>query len=397
MLNGFCNMLPGRYCILAVLLLCAMYGNAQKTVDAAYIDSLSYEQFVRGDWDDLLQTGYLAKKHRIDFMYLQQRIGYACFAKKQYYKSMMHYDKAAKSGEDEITRLYQYYNAFNTNKKAYALYYASKLSKESIEYLRVPKVKIIDAADFEYSHKMPAEKSMHNASYKRAGLNSLLGYKVSLYQSVSHFVQSTDSMAMRQTEYLALAGWTPHSRIHFDLAYHFVGLRVDYEGISNYPGHILFGKATHRLNRFDLALSGAVFSNKWMDYKQAGLHVSVNFAGKIPVTLAGSAYQVYEDALISGKQSRQIFTQTVGVMPFKKLWTEVFVNSGNLNHFIDANALYIYNSLDPTTFRAGASAFYYFCRPLTVYLNYTYDKKEMVYTNLNYNQHSITGGFIWQF
>ncbi|GAB1416801.1 hypothetical protein MASR2M117_22070 [Paludibacter sp.] len=375
-----------------------LHGFAKDHIDMTYIDSLSYEQYMRGQWDDLLQTGRIAKQHQIDFMYLQQRLGYAHFVKKQYYQSMMHYDKAAKFGKDEITQLYQYYNALYTNNTAFARYHASHLSVESKEYLKIPKFKIIDAIDIEYSHKIPATTSIHNASYKRIGLNSLLGYRLNLYQSFSHFSQSTDTTATRQTEYLALVKWIPFTHTNFDLAYHFVGANVNYGG-SNYfyLGHVLYGKATQQLNRFDLSLSGGFYMSELLDSKQIGLHLAVNFAGEIPIKLTSSVYQVFETTQTNGSENRQIFKQVIGVSPYKKLWTEAFINIGNLNYFIDANALYIYNSLDSTVFRTGGSVFYYICKPLTMYVNYTFDKKNIAYSNQLYNQHSITGGFIWQF
>ena len=83
-------------------------------------------------------------------------------------------------------------------------------------------------------------------------------------------------------------------------------------------------------------------------------------------------------------------------MLFNRLWTEAYVNLGNLNQFIDNNGLYFYNSLDPTTFRTGISGFWYVCKPLTIYLNYNYDTKKIFTDNLFYNQHSITGGLIWK-
>ena len=81
----------------------------------------------------------------------------------------------------------------------------------------------------------------------------------------------------------------------------------------------------------------------------------------------------------------------------KKVWLEGNVTLGNLNNFADLNGLYIYNSLDPTTFRTGLSLYYYLNKQLTLYSNYTFSKKHITEYDVNYNQHSITGGIIWKF
>lgn len=387
-----------KYYFLYVLLFVVLHGYAKDKIDVVYIDSLSYEQYMQGQWEELIQTGRLAKKSKIDFMYLQQRLGYAHFVKKQYYKSMYHYEKARKyDKKDELTRLFQYYNAQYTGRLAYARQFVSKLSEESRDYLQVPKFKLIDAIDLEYSHKFPSLDAVHEASYTRIGLNSLIAYQFSLYQTFAYFNQRTDSTTTTQYEYFISAGWTPLSHTHLNVAYHYMGAKVSYEGDTySYPGHVFYTKASYQINRFDLALSGAYYNSEWLDSKQIGLHAGLNFAGPNPISLNSSFYQVFEETTLYGRQNRNIFKQTAGIMLFDRFWTEAMVSIGNLNYFIDNNALYVYNSLDSTVFRTGASIFYYLNQPFTVFFNYTYDLKEVLSTNTLYNQHSITGGLIWQ-
>lgn len=80
----------------------------------------------------------------------------------------------------------------------------------------------------------------------------------------------------------------------------------------------------------------------------------------------------------------------------KKFWAEANVTFGNLNNYVSAEGLYLYNSYDQTTFRTGASMFWYVNKNLTLFSNYTYDKKLVVSDLSNYNQNSITGGIIWK-
>lgn len=382
--------------IVLLLFFFSLLGYANNQVSVESIDSLSYAQFNAGDWDGLIETAKLAEKNNIDFKWLQQRVGYAYFVKKQYYKSMRHYEKALDYDDDEISRLYLYYNGVYTGRTAFARFQASQLSEITLKEVNEKQYRLIDAVDLEYSYKMPDNPSTHQAHYKRIGLNSQLGYKLNLYQSFSNFNQSTDTTQTRQNEYFVLLGWNPAAKTNISIGYHYVGSKVVYGADTfNYPGNILYGKITQQLNRFDLALSGASFKNEWLDSKQLGVHLGVNFAGRNNINLSSSYYRIVETGL-DYSYGRNVFKQTAGIMLFNRMWTEAYVNVGNLNQFIDNNGLYFYNSLDPTTFRTGISGFWYLCKPLTIYLNYNYDTKKIFTDNLFYNQHSITGGLIWK-
>lgn len=373
----------------------SMYANIDIT--QAYIDSISFQYFQSGNWDEVIRTGKLAEKNNINFKWLQQRIGYAYFNKKQYYKSIQHYEKALKlDKKDEITSLYLYYNGINTGSTAYARYHAGKLSDASKTYVDQKEIRLFDALDLEFSYKIPDIAAINNASYQRLGLNSQLGYQLNLYQTFSLFSQSTDTTQTKQNEYFALISWNPAARTNISLGYHSVGTKVNTtSGTYLYPGHMIYGKISHKINRFDLSASGANFNNDLIDTRQYGLHLGVGFSGENNINLTSSFFRIYETSF-NNTSGRNIFKQTAGIMLFDRLWTEASINLGNLNRFIDNNGMYLYNSLDPTTFRTGLSVFGYVSKPLTLYLNYTFDNKLIVTSQQQYNQHSITGGIIWK-
>jgi len=386
------------YLFIVVLLISKpLSGYAEEKITLAYIDSVSLHHFQVGNWDELINTGKLAEENNINFKWLQQRVGYAFFYKKQYYKSMQHYENAlAFDKDDEITHLYLYYNGINTGAVAYARYHAGKLSDDYKAYIQQKKFRTFDAVDLEFSYKIPETTLINEALYQRIGLNSMLGYRLNLYQTYSRFNQSTDTTQTKQNEYFALIGWNPTSKINLSLGYHYVGTKVTLSpDVYFYPGNIIYGKISHKLNRFDLSVSGANFNNDWIDTKQLGLHLGAGFSGESNIYFTSSYFRIIETGL-NYTYGRDLFKQTAGIFLFRRLWTEASVNFGNLNHFIDSNGMYIYNSLDPTTFRTGLSLFGYVSKPLTVYINYTFDEKLVVSSNQQYNQHSITGGIIWK-
>lgn len=400
----------GSYKIWIIFTFCLLFynlhGYANDKITLAYIDSLSYIQYINGDWEALIQTGKTAKQHKIHFKLLSQRMGYAHFIKKQYYHSLHHYEQALKyDKEDEITCLYLFYNGINLGRMNYARYHAKHFSKEDLPYFHQQKFRWVDAVDLEYSYKIPESQLIHHAAFRRIGINSQIGHQFSLYQTSSFFNQSTDTTQTRQFEYNLSASWNPCAKTNLNISYHYLGAEVDYF-VENetypysYPAHAFYTHVAQQIKRYDLAISGALFDNKRINSKQVGIRAGINFSGNQLLNFTSSYYRIFENGLNHENQDYKdnlgIFKQSVGMMFWNRVWTEGFVCLGNLNYFIDNNGLYVYNALDNTTFRSGLSAFYYLSSPLTLYFNYTFDQKSTYISNQKYHQHSLTGGIIWK-
>ena len=360
----------------------------------AQADSLSYSYFVAGQWNELVAYGKTASSRGVDFKYLQQRMGYAYFVKQNYYAAIKHYQKAlAFDANDSISHLYLHYSALNINNQAMARYHASKLNTETQNALKTNAFRAVDAVDLEYNYKINNYDLRDNPTYKRIGLNTQLGYRLSLYQSLSSYNQITDySNQTIQNEYYVSANYSLFSRTNLMAAYHYVGTKFNTETDSlNIPGNLWFAKLSHNFGRFNLSISQSQFSNEYVSSQQTGFHLGYSAPTRSKIQLQSSVYRLTDDVT-----SRWIFNQTIGALFAKHFWLQGGVTLGNLNNFTDNNALYLYNSMDRTTFRTNASLFYYWGKHLILYSNYGYDKKQTSETQYLYNQHSITGGIIWK-
>jgi hypothetical protein len=176
-------------------------------------------------------------------------------------------------------------------------------------------------------------------------------------------------------------------------AYHYVGTNITTDTYSlKTPGNLWFGKLAHSFNHFDVSISQSQFTNDSVDAKQTGLQLGFLLPTKSKIYLKSSLYNITES-----DTSRLVFNQTIGALIARMFWLQGSVTLGNLNNFVDNNALYLYNSIYQTTFRTGASLFYYLGKHLTLFTNYTFDKKLIIDTQYIYKQHSITGGIVWKF
>ena len=80
--------------MIAGLLLVSVMARAQQPVTFLSVDSTTYQCYLTGDWDKLIDTGKAALGQGIDYKRLRQRMGYAWFAKGDFYASESQYEKA---------------------------------------------------------------------------------------------------------------------------------------------------------------------------------------------------------------------------------------------------------------------------------------------------------------
>ncbi len=379
------------YKVVTIILLFVSIGiKAQSTINQEVADSISYSYFLSNDWDKLIQFGQKTLKSGISFKRLHQRMGYAYYAKADYYHSKKQYEAAYKfDSKDADTNLYLYFCGLYLANETFARYHAAKLPKETQSYYGIKPFKIVDAIDVEYNYKIAETDTRSNPVYMRAGINTKLGYKLNLYQAFSNYKQYVNSSVPTiQNEYYANLTVTTGQHSTFDLAYHYLKTAID---TSLFPGNMVFAKYHFSINRLDFGLSGSLLNNSLGDFGQFGLQAGLSLPGRLYPYLKSSVYQMVETG-----NNRIVFSQSAGALFFKTLWLEGNVTLGNLKNYTDFNALYVYNSLDATTFRSGVSLFWYVGQKLTFFGNYTFDKKHIDETDINYNQQSFSGGLIWK-
>lgn len=375
--------------LITALVFVSMVVKAQQPVTFLIADSITYQCYLNGEWDRLIKVGNQAIEQNIDFKRLRQRIGYAYFVKADFYTAQMNYEKALTfDAFDTDTRTYLYYCGLNTGNEGYARFYVEKLPKDLQLKLKEEPFKPVDAIDLEFNYKANSLISRSNPTYIRAGLNTQLGYRLTLYQSVSYYQQTIDAALTKQPEYYALLNWSVTSHLSLDAAYHYLDVSADG---SKYPGNMIFAALSTRINRYNLGINGSIFDDNIANYKQFGFQAGVNLPGK-----SGFYFKSSVSEIIGKGDTRTIFSQVAGVRVYKTLWAEGNVTLGNLKNYNDHNALYIYNSIDPTTFRTGLTLFWYLGKKMTLVGNYNYETKQIEISNFNYIQHSFSGGIRWK-
>ena len=377
-----------KYFIIVFIFL-SVVAKGKEPITFQVADSLTYSYFLSGNWDKLIDIGKQALNKNIDYKRLRQRMGYAFFAKADYFGAQMHYEKALGFDEfDQDTREYLYYCGLYTGNSANARFNARKLPTDLKTKLGIIRIKPVDAVDLEYNYKSNNSDSRTNPTYLRAGISTQLGYRFKTYLSVSNYQQTLGSAVTKQPEYYAAINWATTAHTSVDLGYHY--LQTNVNGL-NIPGNLAFLNLTATVNRFIIGINGSLLKVGSAYTSQLGVKGGVTLPGKSNIYLNSMLNDLVETG-----NSHLVFTQTAGGRVYKSFWAEASITLGNIKNYNDFNALYVYNSIDPTTFRAGGTLFYHSGLHLTLFGNYSYETKQIQNTVSNYTQQSISGGLIWK-
>ncbi|MEN8120498.1 MAG: tetratricopeptide repeat protein [Bacteroidota bacterium] len=107
---------------------------AQEKPSYAEIDKKTYNQYLQGEWKELIKTGKLSIKNEIDFYYLQVRIGIAYYELKKYRLAIPYLEKAQKLNKNnELVTEYLYFSYLFSGRN----FDARKLSGSFSEALKI--------------------------------------------------------------------------------------------------------------------------------------------------------------------------------------------------------------------------------------------------------------------
>lgn len=378
-----------KYVILAFILSITSI-KAQDTITFQVVDSITSNFYDAGNWENLIKLGEKAVNQQIDYKKLRQRMGYAYFVTSDFYNAQIQYQHAYTFDKyDENTNLYLYYCALNIGNDNAIDFYAGKLSSETRKKLKISLIKIVNAIDLEYNYKLTDSDIRSNPIYYRVGVNTLLGSRINIYQAGSAYSQTVNSTVLtKQMEYYVSGNFSINASSSILLAYHYLLTDVNSDSFN---GNLYYAKFSKHFGRLSLGLNGSYFTNLMGNYKQVDANIGYVLPGALEFSINSNVTGFFET-----NNNRLIFTQKLGIHPFKPIWLETSFILGNIKNFNDNNGLYIYNSLDPTTLRTGLTFYWKISNKISFIGNYTYDKKEITNSTINYNQHSFSGGILWK-
>ena len=385
--------------IIILLLILSYPATGQKNLNFQSVDTLSYNYYTKGDWENLIYLGNLAVKEGIDYKYLRQRIGYAYFIYGDYIRSVRNFERALQyDSYDPYTLGYLYYSNLDLLRVETAGYYSSRMTPDQRKAYQIKPTKIVESIDLELSTKITSTSLRSNPNYFRFGLNSRPLQRLSLYQSVSVYNQQGTiqnpaqqfPFHIRQFGYYGLIRYALFSHWNIKAAYHFI-----YSDFSSSITYSNLGYAVLSANFDILSLSidaSAIHNGEYIT-KQGGLKAGLTIPGNKNLSFTGGI-----SVLNQQDTSRLIYSGSVGISLNKKIHMIADITYGYQNYYNDFDAMYVYNSIDPSIFRTGLTTYFLTKNRITIWINIGFERKEYFENNnYNYNQISLSGGVQWRF
>jgi len=389
-----------KHVLIIIFLLCFQLVKAQENT-ISIVDSTSAELSKAGEWKQLIDYGQHILANGTDFPGLRLRVAFAWFITGNYKAALTEYNNVLqKDAYNQTARYYAYYSALFLNNDLQASYNARYLDKETLKKEELSPFGLIDMG-FETGGKFVSNNRRRNGFYSRVGLSNRLGWRLQLEQSVIYFKQNI----------INRIGFGPHSdryKLADDQGEYFVklsyALNQNFTLLSSY--HYLNTKYNSTTYHSNLGLAGIKYTGTSVD-----LQADVNFGNIINQPLiqynAKLTYyplgnlNLYAISRLSDKHLKNvdhfIYNQAVGFKLAKNTWLESGVTIGNQEDYIDTDGRDVYNSVDNTKFKFNETAFFQMSNNAQLRLIYTFEKKTDAYFPINYNQNSITLGFLWKF
>lgn len=374
-------------------------GRAQST-DFTRADSTTNALYDLGDWRQLIHVAKSAVDNGADYPALRSRLGYAYMMSGNYSAALPQFDRALKSDSyNQEARYNAYLCHLYLNQLSGASYHASYLDTLKLAQLQTAKRSLLFAGA-ESGLKYTDEAYRDNSLYTRIFLTNRISWRLQLDQSVSYFDQMLRTLLDKdgdqyssifdsQWEYYGKLSFSASDRIVLFGIYHY--LNTKYQNITYYS---------------QLGTIGLKYAAPYVDLQaDADLgnmlgHAMSQYNGQVMIYPTGNLnlYTISRASLLSQLGTNDVvFSQGLGFKLFGHFWAETMAVFGKLDNYTEGDGLYIYNSVDVTSFKIGETGFYQLGRHMQLRLNYTFENKRDAENKLDYHQHSFTTGIIWNF
>lgn len=379
-------------------------------IQYTYIDSLSYQQYIAGQWDSLLQTGKLAAKAQIVYPNLSMRLGYAAFMKGNHSLSLKYYNQVLTFNSHNQDALYYIVlNNVSLSRREVAAFNAKNLNDNYKKALNISTKRPIESLDVESSIKTTNTEVRKTGQYYRIGASNRINYRWKLYHSLITYKQNL--LAPNNTEINAGAQ-NRNPQVSFrsflanDYQYYlksevFLNSKISLINAFHYT-YTNFDNSSYTTGIFNVGLK---FTQPFVDYK-----IEINAGPMLDSLLTQLAFSstyyptgnlnFYGNSRLSVQKrttlSQVNYTQMFGFKLNNKVWLETHATLGQIKNLIDNEALYIYDALDAGKFRIGATLLIPFTSKFTLLSNYYFEQKQLYLQNTNYNLNSFTIGISWK-
>lgn len=414
-----------------------------------YIDSLTYRQYLDGDFRALLETSKEALKEGIRFYYLNYRTAIAYYSMKDYVQAAAFYKKTlSETPDDQDLKAALYYSYLLSGQNENAAILARTMAPHTQA--------IVGYAPSKMDHILLSGGYLMNEnkpeSITAGGFDSLNQYQNMIFSSLGIGFRLTDRAKLKlgyqfyntrfkrsaASAFIMEGDLSQHqlvAALEFfspgDITWGFAGGYYNIESAeptyvsANVPngqsnGRLGNGNNLYNINtnvKRNTAFSVLTFFNKRFVYTIPEIALAYsNFGGINQFQAKGSLtyyplgnlnfYGISAAAIVYSPdgwtKEQYIFSQHFGVKLFDPVWLDANVSLGNHLNYISERSFVVYDTYDSIKGLAGLTLSWYLKNTM-LSAGYQWQQKEGYafsksnYTTYKYNNHLINIALLWNF
>jgi hypothetical protein len=400
---------------------------AQDVINSSEVEQKSYQLYLDKKWPELIKYGNKASKSGYDYFYLQMRIGIAYYENRNYCLAENHFKKAlAFSSNDELALEYLYYCYVFTGRYEEARKLSKQFNKKLAEKIGTVKLssvdfviveggtKITDSAGYYDKNTKSNSNYFNPALYIHAGIASSIKNRISIFNALTYFNQTTFTGTVSQFQYYLKSAIPIKNNWLISPAFHWINVghtaeipvattsvtsksrpqgppaRPQTETIQTTSNYFVGAFYIQKnINKFVLIL-GSTVSN--MNDQTLLLHnglISYSLLGNSRIVLGCTDYihTVNSYSTINNSVSPFVYVQ-----PFKKMSVKISYLQNKGSNIIEDNGYLVNNSGDLTTSRWSYLVNFNASQHIALYGLYQFENKEESSQNFNYHYNVIVAG-----
>jgi tetratricopeptide (TPR) repeat protein len=374
--------------------------------DFAYYNQVTYDHYLKKEWDQLIQTGKEALDQDFDFYYLRARLGIAYFEKGIYTAAIKHFSLALMyNSSDPIILEYLYYAYIHASRyhDASLLYHQYKRILDGIQLTYKPG--FFDAITLDGAYKMSDHRTTlgieaGDIQYGQIGFSHNMGGHIYLYHYaglLNHTyadISDMENNRMRyryhfyQFEYYASAHINLGKGFEINPAFHFIGVDAHSVQYSDFYYGIGIKK---RMGRVNLGLQYSYAEVNDTRIEQWVPKILYYPLGNNKLYLSATAI------FSQGDLDQRVYQGLMGVRVFPSTWIEGYISSGRSQYLALFDGAILYNNPDYLLSRTGVSVTQFLTEKTSLMLHYVGEKKEQIVSGDPYMHHVFALGLNFKF
>ncbi len=387
-------MLPLAFVLSSCLL------QAQSSISFEEADVLTAGLHDKKDWKELLSLGKSAIHSGHDSLNIRLRTADAAFMMGNYGEAFNQYKRVLKK---------QFFNA-HANRQCYLLsksygrgetagYYASRLTNAEKDAERLNPVKLT-ALELELSPKFIDTDLRGNALFRRAGFHARVGHRLTHEQSASYLVQNISEPILKglvtDEKAIGIVQWSYYTKFTYSLTGS-LAIKLAYQHQYTAFSNLIFHN--------NMSMIGLKWNGNYVDIQGDVMFCRIVDSATVQYNIRAGVYPLGNTRLYGMvRASRQkgkgrenyVANYIVGGKLTKKLGIEASaIFTGYLN-FMSHDAVYLFNALDATNWKAGITLTYPVNKILLIFNVYR-EERQFYKADNPYHIYSLAGAAIYKF